>query len=299
MVKFLRKRDPRFKKQQKEQDELSAANAGPKSQPAKVRAQAAEAYVEQEWQKADRLSSHADLEWGLVEGENDEEEWECVACTKSFRSEAAWNSHERSKKHLKEIERLRREMEEDDEEMELQEAIELDAKGGVVEDEENEDVSRPESPLGSNEEEEFHTPDPEETVIPEEKAVIMEDIPTVEEAAADKKEDEDEPTYDEKPTDKPKKASVPVEDDEELGMPLSRTERKALRRAKLDALSEQASGTQTPVDDSETPVPLKAAAQKRAKRNKAKAEANAEGVEPAPATVRPSSLFHDTCTMFN
>jgi DnaJ homolog subfamily A member 5 len=41
-------------------------------------------------------------EWEEAEGE---EEWECVACARTFRSEAAWESHERSRKHLKEVDR--------------------------------------------------------------------------------------------------------------------------------------------------------------------------------------------------
>ena len=42
------------------------------------------------------------VEWEGAEGEA---EWECVACSRTFRSEAAWESHERSRKHLKEVER--------------------------------------------------------------------------------------------------------------------------------------------------------------------------------------------------
>lgn len=70
--------------------------------------------MEQTWQKIDTRAGHDDLEWAVVEGE-DSEEWECVACNKSFRSEAAWDSHERSKKHIKEVERLRQEMMEEGE----------------------------------------------------------------------------------------------------------------------------------------------------------------------------------------
>lgn len=55
------------------------------------------------------------MEWAAAEGSEDPEEWECVACDKIFRSEAAWDSHERSKKHMKAVERLRSEMEEDEE----------------------------------------------------------------------------------------------------------------------------------------------------------------------------------------
>jgi DnaJ family protein A protein 5 len=83
-----------------------------------LKQQAAEAYVEQEWQKVESNALHRDLDWAVAEGE-DLEEWECVACRKTFRSEAAWDSHERSKKHTKEVERLRKEMQEDDKELDL------------------------------------------------------------------------------------------------------------------------------------------------------------------------------------
>lgn len=61
---------------------------------------------------------HNDLDWAAAEGD-DLEEWECVACRKTFRSEAAWDSHERSKKHMKEVERLKREMQADDQDLDL------------------------------------------------------------------------------------------------------------------------------------------------------------------------------------
>lgn len=52
-----------------------------------------------------------DLEWAVVEGNDDPEVFECVACGKSFKSEAAWSSHERSKKHIKSVEDLQHQME--------------------------------------------------------------------------------------------------------------------------------------------------------------------------------------------
>jgi DnaJ homolog subfamily A member 5 len=70
--------------------------------------------VEQDWQKLDMAGLEDELEWAVAEGEN-LEQWECVACAKSFKSEAAWDSHERSKKHLKQVETLRRELQEDEE----------------------------------------------------------------------------------------------------------------------------------------------------------------------------------------
>ena len=120
LVRFIRKRDPRYK------DHLASQAQNSVSQPPNqdklnsriLKQQAAEAYVEQEWQKVETNPLHKDLDWAVAEGE-DLEEWECVACRKTFRSEAAWNSHERSKKHMKEVERLRKEMQEDDEELDL------------------------------------------------------------------------------------------------------------------------------------------------------------------------------------
>lgn len=80
---------------------------------------AAQTFVAQDWQQTPQRNA-ADLEWSLAEG-GEEEEWECVACGKSFRSEAAWDSHERSKKHLKAVERLAREMAEENDALGLEE----------------------------------------------------------------------------------------------------------------------------------------------------------------------------------
>jgi DnaJ family protein A protein 5 len=76
-------------------------------------------FVAQDWQKvAESSDAAADLEWAHAEGAEDEE-WECIACNKTFRSEAAWNSHERSKKHLRAVEQLKREMQDEEQELGL------------------------------------------------------------------------------------------------------------------------------------------------------------------------------------
>ena len=60
-------------------------------------------FVEQEWQRVDVSKEGNEAgQWDDAEGA---EEWECVACAKAFKSEAAWMTHERSRKHLKEVER--------------------------------------------------------------------------------------------------------------------------------------------------------------------------------------------------
>lgn len=107
---------------------------------ARKRAEATSTYVEQAWQAVGgvRQDEHADLEWAAAEGE-DEEEWECVACGKSFRSEAAWDSHERSKKHLREVELLKQEMQEEQEELGLDEEESNDEVGEGDEERDNEE----------------------------------------------------------------------------------------------------------------------------------------------------------------
>ncbi|KAJ7052520.1 DnaJ domain-containing protein [Mycena amicta] len=147
LAKFLRKRDPRYK------THLEQAQSPPPSGTAtplkKTSVQQQTEYVEQEWQKIDKTRQYDDLEWAAAEGE-DPEEWECVVCGKFFRSEAAWDSHERSKKHLKAVENLKREMLEDDDQFGL---------GG-------EDNTAPASPTPPREEEpprpsaDVHTPPP-------------------------------------------------------------------------------------------------------------------------------------------
>jgi DnaJ family protein A protein 5 len=122
LVKFVRKRDPRFKAhltlqaQSVNDAALNSVAAEPVVQP---RRQVAE-YVEQEWQKVDSQGLHDDLDWAAAEGV-ESQEWECVACGKTFKSEAAWNSHERSRKHLKEVLRIQREMNADDQAIRFEE----------------------------------------------------------------------------------------------------------------------------------------------------------------------------------
>lgn len=124
LAMFVRKRDPRYKSHLATQAAMAAAKASgqggsprtpQKSGTSTPVPSGSCAFVEQSWQKAAFSREHADLEWAAAENGEDSEEWECVACSKTFRSEAAWDSHERSKKHLQAVERLKREMAEENE----------------------------------------------------------------------------------------------------------------------------------------------------------------------------------------
>jgi len=118
---FMRKRDPRYKAytalQSQPPGQASSTPASGSATPRKTAPKST--FVAQDWQKvAETSDATADLEWARAEGAEDEE-WECIACNKTFRSEAAWNGHERSKKHLRAVEQLKREMQDEELELEL------------------------------------------------------------------------------------------------------------------------------------------------------------------------------------
>ncbi|WFD17810.1 hypothetical protein MCAP1_000019 [Malassezia caprae] len=140
LASFIRRRDPRYKAfqaqqsagnnaaTQAEREEWRRAEAAKRQE--EKRAQAASFHA-QSWQVAeepknewDDFSSGEELD-ALAQDhvgdslsddsfEEGEPLWDCVACNKRFQSEAAWSNHERSKKHKKEVQRLKREMLEDD-----------------------------------------------------------------------------------------------------------------------------------------------------------------------------------------
>ncbi|OBZ72262.1 DnaJ subfamily C member 21 [Grifola frondosa] len=150
LAMFIRKRDPRYKSHLARQSQVPTPVQGSRTPVPRAPAQqAVPTFVAQDWQKAVSEDDAADIEWAAAEGA-DEEEWECVACGKSFRSEAAWDSHERSKKHLKAVEALKMEMQAEEEDLGLTVEHEEVAGDGVGDDEEDEEdgprVEPPRSP---------------------------------------------------------------------------------------------------------------------------------------------------------
>ena len=169
LAAFLKRRDPRFLRsdsndplrakaleKQRQQSQLRDAAV----QAAKKRQENAKAYQEQEWQRV-RLeeSSEEDDEYededgsdledaGSAEGaadgdiaseeeeeqedEEPAEDWFCPACEKDFNSQGAWDNHERSKKHLKNLEKLKKRMQDEEDEFGL--SNEAEEKLSVVDD---------------------------------------------------------------------------------------------------------------------------------------------------------------------
>ncbi|KZP27306.1 hypothetical protein FIBSPDRAFT_1040188 [Athelia psychrophila] len=231
---FIRKRDPRYKAHlaQQAQRNLAAQNISrsgvstpsASTQPKKQAAPLPD-YIEQDWQKIHAEKLDDDLNWAAAEGD-DAQEWECVACGKTFRSEAAWDSHERSKKHMKEVDRLRREMEEDEEELGLVDAepelLELEAES--VEDEDEEDEDEEDEEEGEEEEEEG-----EEAAVPPQSEASIEDVGTNPPAVLAA---EPTPTDGENPgeaheTNDPTTGNGPADEDDEV---IPRSQRKKAKR---------------------------------------------------------------------
>ncbi|CAE7082403.1 unnamed protein product [Rhizoctonia solani] len=143
LATFLRKRDPRFKAYKEEQANATTATKPIAGQGSPI----ATKFVEQEWQRTrTNADEHADLKWGVAEDSG--EEYECVACGKSFQTEASWLSHERSKKHMKEVEKLKRQMQEENAELGLD-----DEQNGVESEEPptpvSDDLEEPETPVAT------------------------------------------------------------------------------------------------------------------------------------------------------
>lgn len=124
LIAFVRKRDPRVQNNQKSEAERQKALRDAAA------AQAARSKAQRDAQLRNALSDFTAVpDWAQSrdedenvgsfssESEVEEHEYECVVCDKTFKSEAQFNAHERSKKHVKLLKQLRREMRHEDSEI--------------------------------------------------------------------------------------------------------------------------------------------------------------------------------------
>ncbi|KAH7342337.1 hypothetical protein BKA65DRAFT_290320 [Rhexocercosporidium sp. MPI-PUGE-AT-0058] len=113
LVAFVRKRDPRFiPNSQTEEDRQKILRDAAAAQAARSRA-ANQAklnkHVVQDWAKSREPEPEV-----LSESEESEiEQIECVVCQKIFKSENQYKAHEKSKKHIKAVQQLQREIRRD------------------------------------------------------------------------------------------------------------------------------------------------------------------------------------------
>ena len=119
-IAFVRKRDPRVTNNQKSEAErqkiLRDATAAQRArsiaaQQAKLKEQVSGPSIP-EWAQSRFKDEH---EGGFSsDSEVEEHEYECVVCDKTFKSEAQFKAHEKSKKHMKLLKQLRKEMKEEE-----------------------------------------------------------------------------------------------------------------------------------------------------------------------------------------
>lgn len=118
-VAFVRKRDPRYTPStQSEQEREKALREATAAQAARTRAAnhaRMDAEVLPDWAKKREDDDVEETE----EEESEEEHFECVACRKTFKSENQFEAHERSKKHQKSVQALRRKLQKEGVELDL------------------------------------------------------------------------------------------------------------------------------------------------------------------------------------
>ncbi|KAG0002545.1 hypothetical protein BGZ79_002776 [Entomortierella chlamydospora] len=111
LAAYVRKRDPRFlafQEQQKQKQKQTQADLKAKMEKEKELLRAkVEQFQEQEWT---RVQEEEEEVSGSENEDEFDQEYECIICDKSFKSERQWKNHERSKRHLKAVEDIRLEM---------------------------------------------------------------------------------------------------------------------------------------------------------------------------------------------
>ena len=130
LIAFVRKRDPRYQGNQKSEEERqkilrdAAAAQSARSRAARqAKLDELDRQTVPEWAKTTSTDDH---EGGFSSDEDSErQEIECVVCNKTFKSEAQYEAHEKSKKHLKLLKQLQQEMRDQDHEL-------ADSGGGVA-----------------------------------------------------------------------------------------------------------------------------------------------------------------------
>jgi DnaJ homolog subfamily A member 5 len=127
LVIFVRKRDPRYVPNSQSEDERQKIlRESAAAQAARSRAANQEkmnnADAVPEW--AQSRGDEANLgQFSETEDESEVEHIECVVCNKIFKSENQFEAHEKSKKHLKAVQQLRRQMRKEDATFDLAQEI--------------------------------------------------------------------------------------------------------------------------------------------------------------------------------
>ncbi|KAH8592227.1 C2H2 finger domain-containing protein [Bisporella sp. PMI_857] len=130
LVAFARKRDPRYLRNLKTDEErqriLRDAAAAQAARSRAAYQAKLNQHVVPEWAKSTKPPEEATFS---ESEESEAEHIECVACAKIFKSEKQYEAHERSKKHIKNVNNLKREMYKENKRLGLDSAY--DNKNGI------------------------------------------------------------------------------------------------------------------------------------------------------------------------
>ncbi|KAK9424943.1 putative J domain-containing protein [Seiridium unicorne] len=114
LVAFVRKRDPRYvPNTQSEAERQKILRDSAQQQAARARAanqKAMEEYVVPDWAQSRGDDHGLEGEFSETEDESEVEVLECVVCNKTFKTEKQYEAHEKSKKHVKAVQQLKRQM---------------------------------------------------------------------------------------------------------------------------------------------------------------------------------------------
>ncbi|EAQ92228.1 hypothetical protein CHGG_00463 [Chaetomium globosum CBS 148.51] len=123
LVAFVKKRDPRYvPNTQSEAERQQVLRNSAAAQAARSRAANQEKlaeYVVPDWAQSRDEGVDQD-EFSMSEEEEEVEEIECVVCNKTFKSENQFEAHEKSKKHIKAVQTLRRQMRKENANLDLE-----------------------------------------------------------------------------------------------------------------------------------------------------------------------------------
>jgi len=121
LVAFVKKRDPRYKpnfQTEAERQKLTRDKAAAQAARSRAANQAKQAQQEvvPEWMKSSKIPETE------ISDDNEEavkEQFECVVCKKSFKSEKQYEVHEKSRKHDRAVQHIQRQMQQEDKDLDL------------------------------------------------------------------------------------------------------------------------------------------------------------------------------------
>ncbi|KAK3984040.1 putative DnaJ-like protein subfamily A member 5 [Cladorrhinum sp. PSN332] len=170
LVAFVKKRDPRYvPNTQSEAERQQALRNSAAAQAARSRAAHQEKmseYVVPDWAQPSERMEH-EGEFSFSESESEIEEIECVVCNKTFRSEKQFESHEKSKKHIKAVQQLKRQMKKENSNLDLDSPA-VSAPHTPKAESDEEDIGELEEPVRKSNDKKESSPPPEEPAAVEE-----------------------------------------------------------------------------------------------------------------------------------